>query len=191
LNLLARSELIGHTFDIHNQSHTSQDPLGRWVLSSLHLSSEHVSAHTIRSLVNWALVDVLLFATSCGDACLGSNDGHDRELNLGEGLVESEVLDVPAGALDLETEDPSTVLAVGDVLFPVPLALNFCHNTGLVKLDLVLAGENLLDGSEERLRVEQSVDEGHLGHACGVILPEDELLEALLDVSQPGAETTL
>lgn len=82
-DLLSGSELIRHTLNIHNEGNTSQDPLGRGVLGSLHLCGEDVCVHTIFSLVDGALIDVLLFACNTLEESLGSDDGHDRELNLG------------------------------------------------------------------------------------------------------------
>lgn len=59
----------------------------------------------------------------------------------------------------------------------------------LVELDTFL-GLNLLDGSQEGLRVEESVEESDLRKFGRLIFPGIELIKSLLDVIQPGVETS-
>jgi len=112
-------------------------------------------------------------------------------LNLGEGLFKGVNVVIPTGTFDLETENVGTVLRVSwKVWLPVHLLEDFGLDVSLVELDLVFSREDLLDGGHEGVGVEQPVNERYLGDLGGVILPDTELLDSLLDIVQPGSETT-
>jgi hypothetical protein len=98
-------------------------------------------------------------------------------------------LRIPSGTLDLETEDKSTFFGFGEIFFPIELLGDISENHHLVELDTLL-GLNLLDGSQEGLRVEESVEESNLGEFGRLIFPSVELIKSLLDVVQPGVETS-
>lgn len=71
----SEGETVGCAWDVQNHGHTGKDPLSWWVLC-LELGWEDVSHHTVNSLVNWALVNSLVFFISQHDG-LAVNDWYD------------------------------------------------------------------------------------------------------------------
>ena len=156
----------------------------------LELGHEHVGLASGLVHVDWALVNALLFLALDEEHRLAVDDRYDRELLLGLGLLEA-ARSVPSGALDLETEDVSTisVLLLGELAsLPVHLLLHLGLDVELVELDSISPSSDLLDSGQEGLRVVEPVDEGDIWLLGGVLLPGVELLEALLDVVEPRAE---
>jgi len=83
--LLSGEETIGHTFDIEDESSSSKNPLGGVVLS-LELSSEHVRLVSVGGHVAGALVTTLVNLAFNHHSSLAVDNGHDRELSLGNRL---------------------------------------------------------------------------------------------------------
>lgn len=176
-------ESVGYTLDIEDDGHTGKCPSEWWVLG-LELASEHVALATGLVEVHRAQIDALLFFALHKLDRLAVNNGHDRELLLGLGLFDG-ARGIPPSAFNLEAEDVGTitVLLLGELCnLPVPSLLDLCLDVELVELNGISPGGDLLDGSQEGLRVVQPVDEGDVWLLSRVLLPGVELLETLLDV---------
>jgi hypothetical protein len=97
---------------------------------------------------------------------------------------------IPTCTFDLETPNEGTITGLGflEIFVPIELLLNLSVNDHLVELGTILSGFDLHDRSQERLRVEESVEESNLGEFGRIIFPNIELIKSLLDIIQPGVE---
>jgi len=93
-------------------------------------------------------------------------------------------LGVPTGTFDLETPDKGTISSLGflEIFIPIELLLDVGVDSHLIELDTFL-GLNLLDGSQEGLRVEESVEESNLRKFGRLIFPCIELISLCLTLS--------
>ena len=158
---------------------------------SLEISWEHVSHTSHLCLVDWALVKVLLFLASLWEWSSAALDNwHDREVLLRSRVLKLTDLSVPSSTLDLEAPDVGTVFAGWKCFVPVEVLEDVGLDVQLVELGALFLSVDLLNGSQEGLRVEQSVEEGDVRDLSWVVLPAVQLVESLLDVVKPGIETT-
>ena len=70
-------------------------------------------------------------------------------------------------------------------MFPIELLGDFSLDVKSVKLLLLVSGIDLLDSSQERLWVEESVQEDDSWHLQRVFFPEIKLVKTMLQVVQP------
>jgi len=192
--LLSGIETIGDTLDIENESSTSEDPLGGVVLG-LELSSEHVRLISVGGHVAWALVDSLVNLAFLHKLGLAVDDGDDRELLFGDGLFHLARVLLPGGTFELETEDVGTILNTlkhtRNLRLPVELLLDIGLDVELVETLSGLLGTDLLDGSEVRVGLVQSVQEADsLVDDGGVILPQVKHLKSLPQVIEPRSKAS-
>ena len=182
-NFFSWGEGIGDTFDIKNECNTSKDPLLWWEFC-LQLGGENVSVTSILSLVAWALVDVLVYLFDSGGDDLSSavNDWHNGELFLWSRFFKLTNSSIPSSSFNLETEDVGTFFAWWKVLLPIELLKDIGLDTKLVELCLFLSGVDLLNGSQEGLWVEKSVQESALWSSDWVIFPQVQLVKSLLGI---------
>lgn len=141
---------------------------------SLKLGKEDESFTSGLVHVDGALVDTLLLLSINNYYRFAVDDRNDRELLLGFGLLETTTASVPPGAFDLEAEHVGTItiLLLGQLAdLPVHALLYLSLNVELVQLNCVTTGSDLLDGSQERLWVVQSVDERDVGLLSWIFLP--------------------
>jgi len=176
---------IRHTFDVHDQGDTSEYPLV-WVDLGLQLSGEDVGGTTSNGHVDWARVDTLILLAFWGERNRAAvHDWQDTEWLLGEALLELTDGWVPSGTLDLQSKDIGTLLDWWKIGLPIEFLEHVRLDVQLVQLGLLLLGVHLLGGSQERLWVEQSVDECHSWDVLWVLLPKVQLIETVLQVVQP------
>jgi hypothetical protein len=138
------------------------------------------------------LIDTLFFFAFNNKLGLAVDDRDNRELLLRFRFLEATRC-IPSSTLNLESEDIGTVavLLLRQLIgLPIPSLLHLCLDVELVKFNRISSGSHLFDCSEEGLRLVQPVDEGNVWLLCGILLPSAELLETLLDVVEPRAETS-
>lgn len=159
----------------------------------LKLGIRYISVTSPLSLVYWARVDSLLFLVVGDSLGHAVNHWNDRELLLGLRLLNTVSVDIPSGSLELHSKDVATSISARLLLWEFgSLPVHLLHwsglNVELVQLNGLLLGDDLLNSSQVRLWVVQSVDEGDRWLSGWVILPEVQLLETLSDIVQPRAK---
>ena len=187
---LVLSEMVGvsHALHVEDQRHTSENPLLRWSLG-LQLSCKHIRGAALLRLVRRTLVDALLLLALLRDqGRLAVDNWHDRELLLGERLVQHAERGLPARTLHVQSEDVGAFARLALDLVD-HLLLDVRLDEELVELVLVRARRDLLDGREEGLRVEEAVQERDLRNLRGLLLPLVQLVQAVLQVVEPRAES--
>lgn len=158
----------------------------------LKLSLEHVGLSSGLIHVDRTLVDTLLFFAFNKLDRFTVDNGHDRELLLRLRLLKTARL-IPSGTFNLEAEHVGAIarLFLGKIIdLPVHAFLDLSLNVEPVELNCVTSSCHLLDCCQERLRVVQSIDEGDVWLFRWIFFPGVELLETLLDVIQPRAESS-
>lgn len=104
---LSEWESIGDALDIEDHGDAGEDPSEWWVLG-LQLGDEDEGLASGLIHVDGALIDSFLFFALDDHNRFAVDDRYDGELLLGLGLFET-ARRIPAGTLDLETEDVGTV----------------------------------------------------------------------------------
>ena len=174
---------IRDTFDVEDHGDTTKHP-SKWRVLGLELGDKDEGLTSRLVQVDWALVNSLLFLAFNNHLGLAIDDRNDRELLLGFRLLKT-ASSVPTSTLNLEPEYVRTVtrLLLGQLVgLPVHSLLHFSLNVELVEFDRISSGSDLLDGSQEGLRVVQPVDEGYIWLLGRILFPTVKLLKTLLDV---------
>lgn len=174
--LLSRGEGIGCALYIEDQGDTSKHPLGRGVLS-FKLCGKHIGLISVGSHVAGALVDTLVNLAFYDGHCLAVDQGHHGELLFRDGLIHERGVLIPSRTFQLEAENVRSVFEavehLRDFWVPVHLPEDISLYEELVKTLASLLGTHLLDGSEEGVRLVQSVQEADgLVDRGWVILPQ-------------------
>jgi hypothetical protein len=99
-------EGIRHTLDIEDHGSTCKDPLGWWVFR-LKLGCKDIRIASEFCLVDWALIDTLVFLSVLDDLWTNKNNWDNAELFLGFALFETGV-GIPSCTFNLETKYEST-----------------------------------------------------------------------------------
>jgi hypothetical protein len=133
--LLAWRVRVRDAFDIKNDGDTGNDPLGGRVLRGPEEGHEDEVLTTELSHVDWALIDVLLdLAVLVERRSLAVDDREDGEGLLRQRLIQLHGAVVPSRTFDLEAEDVSTFLAVGQLLLPIEVLEDDRVDVQLVEL---------------------------------------------------------
>lgn len=174
--LLSRGEGIGCALYIEDQGDTSKHPLGRGVLS-FKLCGKHIGLISVGSHVAGALVDTLVNLAFYDGHCLAVDQGHHGELLFRDRLIHERGVLIPSSTFQLEAENVRSVFEavehLRDFWVPVHLPEDISLYEELVKTLASLLGTHLLDGSEEGVRLVQSVQEADgLVDRGWVILPQ-------------------
>lgn len=188
--------IIRQAFHIHNDRNSSQDPLP-WRVTSLQLRSKHISRISLLSLVGRTLVDRLVLLALGGQRQgLAVDNRNDREHLLGTRLFDKTSSNVPSGSLQDETIDIGAILRhivdlLNGLLSDICLDVQFVElDAGSTALLVRSSSDDLLDGSEVGLRVEESGDHDDLGQVERVVPESVELLDSLKKVDDPSLETS-
>jgi len=127
-----------------------------WWKFSLELGCEDIGVTTSLCLVNWALVDTLVFlcvmVTNHGGTAV--YDWDNTEQLLWSTLFKLADSWLPTCSFNLETEHVSSFLYWWKIWLPVELLQYICLDGEFVKLLLLFSSINLLDCGQEGLWVE-------------------------------------
>jgi len=161
----------------------------------LELGCEHVRLISVSGHVARAHIDSLINLAFLSLQGLAVDDGNDRELLLRDGLFHLSRVLLPGSTFELETENVGTILNTlehaRNLRLPVELLLDISLDVKLVKSLSGLLGTDLLNGSEVRVRLVESVQEADgLVNRGWVILPQVKHFQSLLQVIEPGSETS-
>jgi len=160
--LLSGIETIGDTLNIENKSGTGEDPFCGVVLG-LELSSEHIRFISVSGHVAGALVDTLVNLTILYQQSFAVNNGDNRELNLGDRFFHLAGVLLPGSTFELETKHIGTIFDLlehgRNLRLPMELLENISLDVKLVETLSSLLGTDLLNSSEIRVRLVESVQE--------------------------------
>lgn len=150
--LLTREERIRNTLDVENERTAGKHPLLRRV-GRLELSGKHIRFVSVGRHVHGALVNAFFFFAFDNHLCSAVDQGHDRELLLGDGLFHLSRVLVPGCTFELEPEHEGTIIHTLEHVwnFGVPMEslLDVSLNEKLVETLASLLGADLFDRSEE------------------------------------------
>jgi len=177
--------LVRKTLHIHYYCHSSQNPLSRAV-TSLQLSRKHISCISIFSLIGRALIHSLVFL-AFGRQRKGFtiNNWDNWEHFFWSWFLHESSSWVPSGSFEDKSIDIWTifwsVIYLFNCLFgDISLNVEFVEfNAGCSSFLIGSCGDNLLDGSEIGLRIEESWDHDDFGQVERVISESIELLNSL------------
>ena len=176
------SKGIGGTFNIEDQGNTSKNPFLSWQFG-LELGSENICVSSIFCLVDWALINSWVYLESVLKLSSSAiNNWYNRELLLWSRFFKLSNTSIPSSAFNLETKDVGTLFAWWQVLFPIEFFKNISLDSKFVKLLFFFSRIDLLNGCQERLWVEKSIQECAFWSCYWIIFPHVQLIKSLLEI---------
>mmetsp|Transcript_4918 Transcript_4918/g.13643 ORF Transcript_4918/g.13643 Transcript_4918/m.13643 type:complete len:214 (-) Transcript_4918:607-1248(-) len=177
---LRRSPL--ETSDVEDNRHTTKHPLVGDLFRAK-LCEEHKVGAPRRHCVRGAIVNVFIDLV-VGEASLATNNWQLHEHFLWPGIIHARTNGVPPRTFEKHASHEGALLRhIGYLLH-----LSFGHvrvHQQLVKLQPLKLAAQLLDGSQETLRIEEHGQVNNLGNVHGVIDPLVKLHTPFLQIGTP------